>query len=102
MEEEMSSVDLLNAIEKLTERVSSLEGENTTLAAELAAIKTEKDKVAGQLNTTKAELSALRKQPAAPSVKENKTRVALSTEKEKPFSQMTLRERIIKNIENIK
>jgi hypothetical protein len=54
------------------------------------------------LNTTKAELSALKKQPAAPSVKENKTRVALSTEKEKPFAQMTLRERIIKNIENIK
>jgi hypothetical protein len=102
MEEEMSSVDLLNAIEKLTERVSSLQGENTTLAAELAAIKSEKDKVAGQLNTTKAELSALKKQPAAPSVKENKTRVALSTEKEKPFAQMTLRERIIKNIENIK
>jgi len=103
MAQEMSSQDLLAAIEKLSERVSTLEGENTTLAAELAAIKTEKDKVAGQLNTTKAELSALKKQPAATSVKENKTRVILGAEKsEKPFSQMTLRERIIKNIENIK
>ena len=103
MEQEMSSQDLLSAIEKLSERVSHLETENSTLVAELGAIKNEKDSVASQLNTTKAELSALKKQPAIASVKENKTRVALSADKnEKPFSQMTLRERIVKNIENIK
>ena len=102
MEEEMSSMDLVNAIEKLTERVASLEGTNETLTAELATAENKITELSSLLKNTKTELSSLRKQPAAASVKENK-RVVLGAEvKEKPFAQMTLRERIIKNIENIK
>jgi len=102
MEEEMSSQDLLTAIEKLTERVASLEGTNNSLNAELAKAEDKIEELSAQLKNTKTELSSLRKQPAAPSVKEQK-RVVLGAEKnEKPFAQMTLRERIIKNIENIK
>jgi hypothetical protein len=102
MEEEMSSVDLLNAIEKLTERVSSLEGTNESLTAELATAEGKIQELSSLLKNTKTELSSLKKQPAAASVKETK-RVVLGAEtKEKPFAQMTLRERIIKNIENIK
>lgn len=102
MEEEMSSADLLTAIEKLTERVSSLENTNNSLNTELAKAEDKIEELSAQLKNTKTELSSLRKQPAAPSVKEQK-RVILGAEKnEKPFAQMTLRERIIKNIENIK
>jgi hypothetical protein len=102
MQEEMSSMDLVNAIEKLTERVSSLEGTNSSLIAELATAENKITELSSLLKNTKTELSSLRKQPAAASVKENK-RVVLGAEvKEKPFAQMTLRERIIKNIENIK
>jgi uncharacterized coiled-coil protein SlyX len=102
MEEEMSSQDLVTAIEKLTERVASLEGTNNSLNAELTKAEDKIEELSAQLKNTKTELSSLRKQPAAPSVKEQK-RVILGAEKnEKPFAQMTLRERIIKNIENIK
>ena len=102
MEEEMSSMDLVNAIEKLTERVASLEGTNESLTAELATAEGKIQELSSLLKNTKTELSSLRKQPAAASVKETK-RVVLGAEtKEKPFAQMTLRERIIKNIENIK
>lgn len=102
MEQEMSSQDLVNAIEKLTERVASLEGTNNSLNAELTKAEDKIEELSAQLKNTKTELSSLRKQPAAPSVKEQK-RVVLGAEKsDKPFAQMTLRERIIKNIENIK
>lgn len=102
MEEEMSSQDLVTAIEKLTERVASLENTNNSLNAELTKAEDKIEELSAQLKSTKTELSSLRKQPAAPSVKEQK-RVILGAEKnDKPFAQMTLRERIIKNIENIK
>jgi hypothetical protein len=102
LEEEMNAADLLVAIERLTERVSVLETENSSLSAELASVKANGEKITSQLNSTKAELSSLKKQPAAASVKEIK-RVNFNAEKkEKSFSQMTLKERILKNIENIK
>jgi len=102
MEEEMSSADLLNAIEKLTERVASLEGQNSTLNAELNKAEDKIEELSAVLKNTKTELSSLKKQPAAPSVKETKRVVLGADKKEKSFSQMTLLERISKNIENIK
>ncbi len=102
MEEEMSSADLLSAIEKLTERVASLEGQNSTLNAELNKAEDKIEELSAVLKNTKTELSSLKKQPAAPSVKEQKRVVLGADKKEKSFAQMTLRERIIKNIENIK
>jgi len=102
MEEEMSSADLLNAIEKLTERVASLEGQNSTLNAELNKAEDKIEELSAVLKNTKTELSSLKKQPAAPSVKEQKRVVLGADKKEKSFSQMTLLERISKNIENIK
>jgi hypothetical protein len=101
-ETEMSSEDLLGAIEKLTERVASLEGQNATLSAELTTAEDKIEQLSSVLKNTKTELSSLKKQPAAASVKEVK-RVAMGADKkEKAFSQMTLKERILKNIENIK
>lgn len=104
LEEEMSSDDLLSAINKLSERVSTLESEKTALETELSRVKGEAAKATENLGAVKAELAAIKKQPAIASVKEkNSTRVVMSSEKkEKPFSQMTLRERIINNIEKIK
>lgn len=104
MEEEMSSDDLLSAINKLSERVSVLETEKTALETELSRVKGEAAKSAENLGAVKAELAAVKKQPAITSVKEKaNTRVNLNAEKkEKPFSQMTLGERIKKNLENIK
>ena len=104
MEEEMSSDDLLSAINKLSERVSQLETVNAELSTELSNAKNEAAKSAENLSAVKAELSAVKKQPATVSVKEkNTTRVIMGEQKaEKPFNQMTLRERIVKNIEKIK
>jgi hypothetical protein len=103
-EQEMSSSDLLAAIESLSTRVSLLEGEKATLEAELASEKSKSDKVATDLNSVKAELSALRKSPAAESVK---SKVELKSAKNAPiatpaksYAQMTLKERIQFNIEN--
>jgi hypothetical protein len=104
MEEEMSSDDLLSAINKLSERVSQLETVNAELTTELSNAKNEAAKSAENLSAVKAELSAVKKQPATVSVKEkNPTRVIMGEQKaDKPFNQMTLRERIVKNIEKIK
>jgi hypothetical protein len=104
MEEEMSSDDLLSAINKLSERVSQLETVNAELSTELSNAKNEAAKSAENLSAVKAELSAVKKQPATVSVKEkNPTRVIMGEQKaDKPFNQMTLRERIVKNIEKIK
>jgi hypothetical protein len=104
MEEEMSSDDLLSAINKLSERVSQLETVNADLNTQLSNAKNEAAKSAENLSAVKAELSAVKKQPATVSVKEkNSTRVIMGEQKaEKPFNQMTLRERIVKNIEKIK
>jgi hypothetical protein len=103
-EVEMTSDDLLSAINKLSERVSTLEGEKAQLETELSNAKNEAAKTAENLSAVKAELSAVKKQPAITSVKDKPTtKVVLGTEKkEKSFSQMTLKERIQKNIENIK
>ncbi len=92
----------ISAIEKLTERVASLEGQNSTLNAELTKAEDKIEELSAVLKNTKTELSSLKKQPAAPSVKEQKRVVLGADKKEKSFAQMTLRERIIKNIENIK
>lgn len=102
MEQEMSSADVLSAIEKLTERVASLEGQNSTLNAELTKAEDKIEELSSVLKNTKTELSSLKKQPAAPSVKEQKRVVLGADKKEKSFAQMTLLERISKNIENIK
>jgi len=102
MAQEMSSADVLSAIEKLTERVASLEGQNSTLNAELTKAEDKIEELSAVLKNTKTELSSLKKQPAAPSVKEQKRVVLGADKKEKSFGQMTLLERISKNIENIK
>lgn len=104
MEEEMSSDDLLSAINKLSERVSQLETVNADLTTELSNAKNEAAKSAENLSAVKAELAAVKKQPAIASVKDKPTtKVVLGAEKkEKSFSQMTLKERIKNNIEKIK
>ena len=104
MEEEMSSDDLLSAINKLSERVSQLETVNADLTTQLSNAKNEAAKSAENLSAVKAELSAVKKQPAIASVKDKATTkvVFASEKKEKSFAQMTLKERINKNIENIK
>jgi hypothetical protein len=103
-EVEMSADDLLSAINKLSERVSSLEVEKAELETQLTVAKSEVKKTSESLGAVKAELAAVKKQPATVSVKEkNPTRVIMGEQKaEKPFNQMTLRERIVKNIEKIK
>jgi ribosomal protein L29 len=101
-EQEMSSDDLLAAIESLSNRVAALEGEKTALESALASEKSKSSKASTEVNTLKAELSALRKSPAVDSVK---SKVELKSAKKevatsKPYAQMTLRERIQFNLEN--
>ena len=103
-EQEMSSSDLLSAIESLSNRVALLEGEKATLETELALEKSKSEKTSTDLNSIKAELSALRKSPAIESVK---SKVELKSAKNAPiatpsksYAQMTLKERIQFNLEN--
>jgi hypothetical protein len=104
MEQEMSSTDLLSAIESLSNRVSALEGEKATLETQLALEKSKNDKSSSDLSTLKAELSALRKAPAIESVKSKvelkSAKKAIESTPSKPYAKMTLKERIAFNLEN--
>jgi len=103
-EQEMSSADLLSAIESLSTRVSALEGEKATLETQLAIEKSKSEKSSTDLNALKAELSALRKAPAVESVKAKvelkKATKSVDSTPVKPYAQMTLKERIAFNLEN--
>lgn len=104
VEQEMSSSDLLAAIESLSTRVSALEGDKATLETQLALEKSKNEKSSTDLNTLKAELSALRKAPAVESVKAKvelkSAKKAVDSTPSKPYAQMTLKERIAFNLEN--
>jgi hypothetical protein len=104
MEQEMSSSDLLSAIESLSNRVSALEGEKSTLETQLSLEKNKSEKASTDINTLKAELSALRKSPATESVKSRvelkSAKKAVTSTPSKSYAQMTLKERIQFNLEN--
>lgn len=103
METEMSSSDLLSAIDSLSTRVSALEAEKSILEAQLSDEKNKSVKSSTDVNTLKAELSALRKSPAVESVKskvELKSAKSVTPSTTKSYAQMTLKERIAFNLEN--
>jgi hypothetical protein len=103
VETEMSSEDFFSAIDKLSERISALEADKAALSTELSNEKARVAELSKDLNSTKTELSAMRRTPAASSVKEKQIALAKSTSvQEKSFSQMTLSERIMSNIQKIK
>lgn len=102
-ETEMSSEDFFSAIDKLSERISALEADKAALSTELSNEKARVAELSKDLNSTKTELSAMRRTPAAPSVKEKQVALAKTAPvQEKSFSQMTLGERIMSNIQKIK
>ena len=104
-EEEMSTEDIFALVSSLTERVSALESDKQSLMEELAAEKDRRSKTANEVNSLKTELSSLKKSPATNSIKEKKS-IALSQSNaaapSKSFEQMTLKERILSNLENKK
>jgi len=103
VETEMSSEDFFSAIDKLSERISALEADKAALSTELSNEKARVTELSKDLNSTKTELSAMRRTPAAPSVKEKQVALAKTAPvQEKSFSQMTLSERIMSNIQKIK
>ena len=103
VETEMSSEDFFSAIDKLSERISALEADKAALSTELSNEKARVAELSKDLNSTKTELSAMRRTPAAPSVKEKQVALAKTAPvQEKSFSQMTLSERIMSNIQKIK
>jgi hypothetical protein len=103
METEMSSEDFFSAIDKLSERISALEADKAALSTELSNEKARVAELSKDLNSTKTELSAMRRTPAASSVKEKQVALAKTAPvQEKSFSQMTLSERIMSNIQKIK
>lgn len=105
MEEEMSSEDMFKAIESLTERVAALETEKQAITSELATEKEKHQKSSNEINSLKTELASLKKAPASSSVKDRNA-VALSSIKgeksTKSFEQMSLKERILSNLETKK
>jgi hypothetical protein len=104
-EEEMSSEDLMKIIESLSEKVNALTNEKTELASQLATESEKAIKSSQEVSSLKTELSSLKKTASASSVKDTKTH-AFAKEKsqasEKSYSQMTLKERILFNIEKSK
>ena len=105
MEQEMSTDDLFKALEGLSARVAALETEKQNLVEELSAEKEKNNKISTEMKSISTELSSLKKLPASSSVKD-RTEVSLSSntskKEEKPYSQMSIRERIQFNLENKK
>lgn len=100
-EEEMSKEDLLSVIENLSQRLSVLETERAETATKLASEAEKALKFSKEISTLKVELSTLKKQPATGSVKDKVAEVHFSKQQKetsKPFSQMTLKERILANL----
>lgn len=105
VEEEMSSEDLMKIIESLSEKVNALTTEKTELATQLATESEKAIKASNELASVKTELSSLKKTASASSVKETKSHVFAkekSQASEKSYAQMTLKERILFNIEQSK
>ena len=102
MDEEMSKEDIFKAIESLSERVALLENEKQALTEELASEKTKQQKSSNEINSLKTELASLKKSPASSSVKDRNAVALASTKAEKQpksFEQMSLKERILSNLE---
>jgi arsenate reductase-like glutaredoxin family protein len=105
VEQEMSSEDLMKIIESLSEKVNALTIEKTELASQLATESEKAIKSSQEASSLKTELSSLKKTASASSVKDTKTHVFAkekSQSPEKSWSQMTLKERILFNIEQSK
>jgi cell division protein FtsL/uncharacterized protein YlzI (FlbEa/FlbD family) len=102
--EEMSS-DVLAAMEKLSERISSLESANATQATELTAandsikdLSTKLSAAEKKATDAQAEVVKLSKTAATTSVKDKgvvELKKETSTELKKPFAQMTHVERVL-------
>ena len=104
-EEEMSSDDYMKIIQSLSEKLNSYIAQNTELATSLAKESAKVISITKDNSTLKTELSALKKSASAESVKDTKVelgRKASTPASEKSYAQMTLKERILHNIENIK
>jgi len=104
-EEKMSSEDLMKIIESLSEKVNALSNEKTELASQLAIESEKAINASKELASVKTELSSLKKTASATSVKESKTHLFAkekSQASEKSYSNMTLKERILFNIEQSK
>jgi hypothetical protein len=105
MEQEMSSEDLMKIIESLSEKVNALTTEKTELATQLATESEKAIKSSQEVSSLKTELSSLKKTASASSIKETKNHVFAkekSQASEKSYAQMTLKERILFNIEQSK
>jgi hypothetical protein len=93
------SAEVENFIKELVEKITEVQAKNTELSAALEA---ERAKYNTELSAVKTELANLKKAPATTSVKDTKA-VNMGKEKTapvKPFSAMSLRERIEYNLSN--
>lgn len=106
VEEDMSSADLLKAIESLSSRVSALEGEKAELLSKLSQAEAANVSKSAELSAVKTELSRVKQSPAVDSIKSKRTEVALARDKkeikEKTYSAMTVQERVNQYLSKIK
>jgi regulator of replication initiation timing len=104
-EEEMSSDDYMKIIQSLSDKLNSFISQNNELATSLAKESAKVISVSKENTSLKTELSALKKSASAESVKDTKVELGKKVEpksESKTYAQMTLKERILHNIENIK
>lgn len=101
--ETMSAEDWMKVVESLSARITELEKSNVSLSSQLNDAKTNTSEHLTTINTLKTQLSAISKQPAVASVKERveavTNQIAPATPN-KSFNSMTLKERILFNINN--
>lgn len=104
-EEEMSSDDYMKIIQSLSDKLNSFISQNNELATSLAKESAKVISVSKENTSLKTELSALKKSASVESIKDNKVELGKKNHQKtesKSYSQMTLKERILHNIENIK
>lgn len=105
-EMDMTTEELMAIIDKLTKELSEVSAQKAELESQIANGKASLERSSTELAKVKAELASLHKAPASPSVKDKaeatKTELGRQAKQDKPFSKMTLKERIKFNIEQIK
>lgn len=102
---DMSTADLLKAIETLSSRVAALEGQNSELLSKLSKAEADNVTKATELSSIKNELAEVKSSAAAPSVKDKTVQLGRAKQPQpavptKPFARMTTQERVIFNLQN--
>lgn len=106
-ETEMTSAEALKIIETLSSRIAALEGQTSELLSKLSKAEADNVTKSTELSAVKSELESVKSSAAAPSVKEKSVQLGRSKQPHpavptKPFARMSMQERVLFNLQNLK